>query len=120
MAFEWREFLIVAHALHNDQREGAQRTCLGRIYYYVYNLCLRNARARNFKETMPGLHSKLWNWCQQHKDPTVRRMGGLGLRMYVLRKKADYEEAEIQDLIKSTRSNCSSVERKRSKYWSRV
>jgi len=48
MPFDWREFLIVAHGLRNDNREGVQRTCLGRTYYYVYNLGLMKARAINF------------------------------------------------------------------------
>ena len=40
MPFDWREFLIIAHELRTDRRESAQRTCLGRAYYYVYHLPL--------------------------------------------------------------------------------
>ena len=40
MPFDWREFLIVAHSLRKETSEGVQRTCIGRTYYYVYNLGL--------------------------------------------------------------------------------
>jgi hypothetical protein len=98
MPFDWREFLIVAHELRNDQREGAQRTCLGRAYYYVYNLGLNKARTLSFREGPPGLHKKLWNWCQKHADPRIRTMGTHGLRMLSLRHDADYEIAPIPNL----------------------
>ncbi len=84
MPFNWREFLIVAHGLRNDTSEGVQRTCLGRIYYYVYNLGLAKARALTFTEKQPGLHRKLWDWCQKQTDPTIKRMGVYGLRMHSL------------------------------------
>lgn len=54
MPFDWREFLIVAHGLRHDNREGVQRTCLGRTYYYVYNLGLTKARAINFTGQTPA------------------------------------------------------------------
>jgi hypothetical protein len=92
MPFDWREFLIVAHGLRNDPKEAVQRTCLGRAYYYVYNLGLSNARALNFTGQMPGLHRKLWHWCQQHNNPTIKKMGIYGTRMHSLRIDADYND----------------------------
>lgn len=98
MPFDWREFLIVAHQLRNDTGEGAQRTCLSRTYYYVFNLGLTKARALNFREEPPGVHKKLWDWCQSQTDTAVRRLGLYGLRMHSLRIHADYDGAPIPDL----------------------
>ena len=98
MAFDWREFLIVAHTLRNGPGEGVQRTCLGRTYYYVYHLGLTKARAMNFNGQLPGLHRKLWDWCQNQADPTIKTLGIDGPRMYSLRISADYEDAPIPNL----------------------
>ena len=98
MSFDWREFLIVAHGLRNDTGEGAQRTCLGRVYYYVYNLGLTKARALNFTGKPPGLHKKLWDWCQKHTDSDIRQIGIDGLRMHSLRISADYDAGPISNL----------------------
>jgi hypothetical protein len=92
MPFDWREFLVVAHGLRNDPKEGVQRTCLGRAYYYIYNLGLAKARTLSFSDTPPGLHRKLWGWCQRQADPTIKEMGVYGLRMHALRIDADYDD----------------------------
>ena len=97
MPFDWREFLIIAHELRNHTSEGAQRTCLGRAYYYVYNLGLGKARTLNFSEQMPNLHKKLWDWCQRQQDPDIKKMGLTGNRMKSLRTAADYNDS-ILDL----------------------
>ena len=98
MPFDWREFLIIAHELRNETGEGVQRTCLGRVYYYVYNLGLAKARTLTFTGNLPGLHKKLWDWCQKHPDPTIRKMGVYGLRMHSLRISADYDDSPILNL----------------------
>jgi len=98
MPFDWREFLIVAHGMRNERGEGAQRTCLGRAYYYVYNLGLAKARAANFTGQKPGLHTKLWDWCQKQPDPVVKQLGIAGLRMLRLRIEADYNDSAIPNL----------------------
>jgi hypothetical protein len=107
MPFDWRGFLIVAHRLRNDTDEGAQRTCLGRAYYYVFNLGLTKARATRFTGTMPGLHKQLWDWCQRHHDPTIRRMGVYGLRMHSLRIDADYKATPIANLAREVKTQLS-------------
>lgn len=89
---------MVAHRLQNDPSEGAQRTCLGRAYYYVYNGGLIKARTLSFDKERPGLHKKLWAWCEKHADPDIRSMGTPGLRMYSLRIEADYSDAPIKNL----------------------
>jgi hypothetical protein len=104
MPFDWREFLIVAHELRNHSGEGVQRTCLGRVYYYVYNLGLTKARAQNFTGKLPGLHKKLWDWCQRQTDPTIKQMGVYGLRMHALRMSADYYDTPIPNLAREVKT----------------
>jgi len=98
MPFDWREFLLLAHEHRNDPNEGVQRTCLSRTYYYVYHLGLDKARRINFTGKLPGLHIKLWQWCQAHNDRTIRLMGIDGQRMHSLRLDADYQDAPIANL----------------------
>ena len=98
MAFDWRDFLIVAHEQRNDPREGIQRTSLGRAYYYVYNLGLTKAKSQNFQSGQGGLHRQLWNWFQNHTDMTIRRMGVEASRMYANRISADYKNAPIPNI----------------------
>jgi len=104
MPFDWRDFLIVAHELRNDAREGVQRTCLSRTYYYVYHLGLSKARATHFTGQRPGLHSRLWHWCENHSDPTIKQMGIDGLRMYSLRIDADYKDSPIPTLVREVKT----------------
>jgi len=110
MPFDWREFLLVAHALRNQSGEGFQRTCLGRGYYFVYNLGLIRARSMNFSGQIPGLHRKLWNWCPMHTDPLIRQMGVDGLRMHSLRISADYDGASIPNLAREVKTQLSKAE----------
>ncbi len=107
MPFDWRGFLIVAHGLRNDPDEAVQRTCLGRAYYYVYNLGLIKARALNFRDKQPSLHRKLWDWCQRHTDPIIRQMGVSGLRMHSLRLDADYKDTVIPNLASEVKTQLS-------------
>jgi hypothetical protein len=72
MPFDWREFLIIAHELRTNRRESAQRTCLGRAYYYVYHLGLEMAQQMKWPEPQRSLHRALWNWCQRHSDINIR------------------------------------------------
>ncbi len=100
MPFDWREFLIFAHGLRNESSEAVLRVCLGRMYYYVYNHGLTNARKLNFTEKMPSLHSKLWTWCQNQNDPDIKKIGVTGRRMHSLRIDADYKDSSIPNLAK--------------------
>jgi hypothetical protein len=97
MPFDWREFLVIAHELCIDRRESAQRTCLGRAYYYVYNLGLEMARQMKWSELGRSVHRALWNWCQKHSDLNIRKLGNLGSRMYSLRIDSDYKAQPISD-----------------------
>ena len=110
MPFDWRGFLIVAHSLRNNYDEGALRTCLSRIYYYLFNLGLIKARQMNFKEHPPELHRKLWDWCQKSSDAEINSLGLMGNRLKSLRIQADYRvnpiqhlAAEVQDQLANAR-----------------
>jgi hypothetical protein len=107
MPFDWREFLIVAHQLRNHAGEGVQRTCLGRTYYYIFNLGLTRARSLSFTERPPSLHKKLWDWCQRQPDPDIRQMGIEGLRMHSLRISADYYSGPIPNLASEVKRQLS-------------
>jgi hypothetical protein len=97
MPFDWRDFLIIAHELRQDTRESVQRTCLGRAYYYVYNLGLEMARQMQWPEPRYSLHRALWNWCQSHSDMNIKNLGNLGSRMYSLRIASDYTINRLSD-----------------------
>jgi hypothetical protein len=98
MPFDWREFLIIAHELRNQTSEGAQRTCLGRAYYYVYNLGLGKATSLGFtKNPKRSVHQQLWEWCEKQTDPDIRKIGITGNRMKSLRVSADYYDS-VPDL----------------------
>ena len=98
MPFDWRDFLAIAHELRHDRREGVQRTCLGRAYYYIYNLGLQAAKSWNFNPPPHSVHKQLWNWCLSHPDQQVKRMGVHAQRMYRLRISADYYDTAIPNL----------------------
>ena len=97
MPFDWRDFLVIAHELRNDRREGVQRTCLGRAYYYVYNVGLEMARRMRWSEPSHSLHRELWKWCQSHSDMNIKFLGNLGSRMYSLRIDSDYKARPLSD-----------------------
>ena len=107
MPFDWREFLIVAHALRNDPSEGVRRTCPGRVYYYVYNVSLANARAMGITGKIPGLRKQLWDWCQKHKNLNIKQIGLDGLRMHSLRIDADYKDSPIPNLAREVTTQLS-------------
>ena len=101
MPFNWRDFLVLAHELQNDQRESVQRTCLGRTYYYVYNLGLTNAQRLKFSSQSivgKGSHRQLWDWFENRSDPAFKQMGIFGKRIYSKRIDADYKDRPIPNL----------------------
>jgi hypothetical protein len=97
MLFDWREFLIIAYELRIDQREAAKRTCLGRAYYYVFNLGLEMARQMGWSKPERSVHTALWKWCERHSDINIKRLGNLGFRMHSLRIDSDYIARPLSD-----------------------
>jgi hypothetical protein len=55
----------------------------------------------------PGQHKQLWDWCQRHTDPNIKRIGVYGLRMYSLRISADYYAAPIPNLALEVKTQVS-------------
>jgi len=98
MAFNWRDYLELAHDLRKDPRESAQRASLGRSYYFAYNLGLTTARNLSFQGQLPGLHGKLWMWCVRHQNREIRKLGNLGNSLQSKRTEADYLDAPIPNL----------------------
>jgi hypothetical protein len=99
MSFDWREFLLIAHELRTDPRESIQRKCLGRSYYYVYNLGLNKARSLSYvPNNDSGVHHQLWSWYESHPDQTIRQIGIDARRMQAMRIAADYKDGRIINL----------------------
>lgn len=69
MAFDWRDFFLLAHELRIETEESKQRTSIGRAYYYAYNTALIEAKKLGFnpmasspRNKQAGVHQKLWDW----------------------------------------------------------
>jgi len=68
MAFNWREFFLLAHELRKETQESKRRTSIGRAYYYVYNIALVEAQKRGYSHKMPLLEhfhvncNQLWKF----------------------------------------------------------
>jgi hypothetical protein len=108
MSFDWREFLLITHELRNDPRESIQRTCLGRSYYYVYNLGL--SKARNLScvpNNDSGVHHQLWSWCESHPDQTIKQIRIDARRMQAMRIAADHKDERIINLTREVKRQLS-------------
>ncbi len=95
MAFDWREFFLLAHELRNEQLESKQRTAIGRAYYYAYNAAKIEAKKLGFNENdqslrRMGLHQRLWSWCLNHNNPDLVILGDSGNTLKARRTSADY------------------------------
>lgn len=95
MAFDWREYLVVADELAKDRRQGMLRTSISRAYYCIYHLGLDYAQRHSFTETLPSLHRKLWAWYQKQPDKRMKELGVLGARLKESRIEADYNGLPI-------------------------
>ncbi len=96
MAFDWREFLVLAYELRNDPRESAQRTSIGRAYYYAYNAAKQELTKLGFDERdrplqKMGVHQRLWSWCLSHDNPEVNALGDSGNTLKARRTAVDYQ-----------------------------
>ncbi len=69
MAFDWREFFLLAHELRNEPAESKQRTAIGRAYYYAYHAAKVEAKKLGFNEDDPSLR----NMGLHRGDPWRRR-----------------------------------------------
>jgi len=95
MAFDWREFFLLAHELRNEPAESKQRTAIGRAYYYAYHAAKVEAKKLGFNEDDPslrnmGLHQRLWRWCLNHNNPDMVTLGDAGNTLKARRTSVDY------------------------------
>ncbi len=108
MAFNWRDFLVLAHDLRKDQRESAQRACIGRAYYYTFNLGLNTAKTGGYNPKLSplkraGEHKRLWDWYLSHRNQAFQQLGDIGDTMRGRRVEVDYKlspSPTLQDVQK--------------------
>ncbi len=99
MAFDWREYLVVAKELASDGRESTGRVSISRAYYCTYHLGLSFALARGFVDPKKSTHTTLWEWYETQPDKTLRALGAQGNRLKGRRIDADYRSHQIPRLL---------------------
>ncbi len=99
MAFDWKDFFVLAEELALRADEASKRTAISRAYYFVFNLAFMRAESTAGKRPL-GATSHYWCWDKYRKtpDPSCQRVAALGDRMKWRRVKADYEDADIPRL----------------------
>ena len=106
IAFDWREFLLLAHELRHEREESKQRTAIGRAYYYVYNVALTEIQRLGYdprtRMGAGGVHKNLWGWCVQHSNDDIVALGDSGNTLHARRIRADYklQQSPAQDVQK--------------------
>jgi len=95
MAFDWRDFLLLAHDLRHATQESRQRTAIGRAYYYVYNVANTEAQRLGYnpnpKVKTAGVHKRLWDWCLSHPNTDIKALGDSGNTLHARRIDVDYK-----------------------------
>ena len=96
MSFAWQDFFLHAYQLRHRSDEAAQRTAIGRAYYYVYNAALVSAQRRGFNPNakVPGMkggvHQRLWGWYANQSDMDFKDIAVIGRTLKDRRTEADY------------------------------
>jgi hypothetical protein len=114
MGFDWREFFALANELKNDARESVRRTCIGRAYYYAFNLGLAKAKADGYNPKLSplkraGEHARLWHWYSVHSDGRFVQLGDMGDTMRARRVEADYKSVQRSLLAQEMQKQLSEV-----------
>lgn len=96
MAFDWRDLFALANELKNDKRESVRRTCIGRAYYYAFNLGLAKAKTDGYDPKLSplkraGEHARLWHWYSGQSDGRFIKLGDIGATLRGRRVDADYK-----------------------------
>jgi uncharacterized protein (UPF0332 family) len=105
MAFDWREYLVVAKELAADGRESTSRTSISRAYYCTFHLGLEFATSKGFVDPKKSTHQALWKWYEGQTDKNLKALGTLGNRLKSSRVDADYKSSRIPrlaDVVKDT------------------
>ena len=101
MAFDWREFLVLAERLLESQSEAACRSAISRAYYSIYNQASERAQRNGcrFDPTLDGgMHKKCWGVYRKGPDPNCKQLGVDGDRLRESRVRADYKSGEYRRL----------------------
>jgi hypothetical protein len=90
-AFDSRTFLDVADELGQRTDQAARRTALGRAYYAILGVAYRALPQSDQARIGPGqIHETTWALYSAATAQSSRRVGGIGLRLRMFRRRADY------------------------------
>lgn len=107
MAFDWSEYLTLAHELaRRPGEEAALRSAISRAYYSVYHRA--GIRLRQNKVPIPpdpllGPHQRQWKVYSDHASPLCRKIGLDGDRLRESRHRADYRD-NVQNVPREAQS----------------
>ncbi len=102
MAFDWKNFLVLAEELAARNEESAKRSAISRAYYYVFNVAYARAAANGCIFVNEGKHKQCWTKYISSPEPACKQ---LGVRLRVRRTDADYEattKVRLDDEVKAT------------------
>jgi hypothetical protein len=92
-AFDYRDFFAIAEELGQRDDQAARRTALGRAYYAVLGVAFRALPAAEQARIGPGqIHDHVWARYMASTARPARQIGGAGLRLRTLRRRADYRD----------------------------
>ena len=106
MAFDWSEYLTLAHELaRRPGEEAALRSAISRAYYSVYHragIRLRQNKVPILPDPL-GLHQRQWKVYTDHPDRRCKKIGYDGDRLRESRNRADYDD-NIQNVPREAQS----------------
>jgi hypothetical protein len=93
MAFQWRDFLLIADELAMRGDEAAWRTAIGRAYYAALGVAIGRLPPAERVTVHPGnVHDRTWELYARSTVAECRRLGNLGYRIRNRRRAADYRD----------------------------
>lgn len=96
MAFDFREFFLLADELVGRVDESARRSGVSRAYYALLHAAYAALPPHARATVNPGgVHRTLWNLYAVSSQSASRRIGGVGFRLRDLRVACDYQASAI-------------------------
>jgi hypothetical protein len=90
-AFDYRTFLNIADELGQRADQAARRTALTRAYYAILGVAYRSLPLSDQARIGPGqIHELTWALYSAATAQSSRRVGGIGYRLRMVRRRADY------------------------------
>lgn len=90
-AFDYRSFLDIADELGQRADQAARRTALGRAYYAILGVAYRSLPLSDQARIGPGqIHEVTWALYAAATAQSSRQIGGIGHRLRMVRRRADY------------------------------